>query len=178
MTPNFRHLVWVAALAAAPALAQSFEDLDQLETQVTASLGAGIGEPGGPARQIDRRLRLRSCPEAISVEEPAMGAITIRCQSIGWRIRVPLTAGSGGARATAAPGARAEPVIRRGDQVQLVAMTRSFTVSTFGIAEQDGAPGDRIRVRRESENARGATTANRVVGEVLPDGRVAMPGFN
>ena len=73
---------------------------------------------------------------------------------------------------------RAEPVIRRGDQVQLVALTRSFSVSTFGVAEQDGAPGDRIRVRREVGDRRGETGTSRIIGEVLPDGRVALPGFN
>lgn len=177
MPPIFRHLFILAAASATPALAQGFEDLDQLETQVTASLGAAIGEPGGPSRPIDRRLRLRSCPEPATVETPALGAVAVRCESIGWRIRIPLTAGSTGGRAPSS-AQRAEPVIRRGDQVQLVALTRSFTVSTFGIAEQDGAPGDRIRVRREGSDHRGDTGTRRVVGEVLPDGRVALPGFN
>lgn len=177
MPPIFRHLIWLAAAGSTPALAQGYEDLDQLETQVVASLGAGIGEMGGPARPIDRRLRLRPCPEPATVEAPALGAVAVRCQSVGWRIRIPLTAGSATARATptAAP---AEPVIRRGDQVQLVALTRSFSVSTFGVAEQDGAPGDRIRVRREVSDRRGDSSTSRIIGEVLPDGRVALPGFN
>jgi len=179
MAPIFRHLSILAVTATAtPAMAQDFEDLDQLETQVVASLGAGIGEAGGPARPIDRRLRLRPCPESATVEAPALGAVAVRCQSVGWRIRIPLTAGSASARATGSPAQRAEPVIRRGDQVQLVALSRSFTVSTFGVAEQDGAPGDRIRVRREGSDRRGDTGTTRVIGEVLPDGRVALPGFN
>lgn len=177
MAPIFRHLILAAAITATPALAQSFEDLDQLETQVVASLGAGIGEVGGPANPIDRRLRLRPCPEPVTVEAPAMGAVAVRCQSLAWRIRVPLTAGSVAARSTAAMQ-RVEPVVRRGDQVQLVALTRSFTVSTFGVAEQDGAPGDRIRVRRDVEGQRGSNNTTRIIGEVLPDGRVALPGFN
>ena len=173
MAPIFRHFVLLAALAASPAVAQGFEDLEQLEAQVTASLGAGIGEPGGPARPIDRRLRLMPCPEQAAIEDPALGAVTVRCASVGWRIRIPLTAGSARSAGAASPmsNARAEPVVRRGDQVQLVAMSRSFTVSTIGVAEQDGAPGERIRVRRD-----GNTT--RIIGEVLPDGRVALPGFN
>jgi len=178
MPPIFRHLAILAAVSASPALAQGFEDLDQLETQVTASLGAAIGEPGGPSRPIDRRLRLRPCPEPATVEAPALGAVAVRCESLGWRIRIPLTAGSSGGRTTSPSAQSAEPVIRRGDQVQLVALTRSFTVSTFGIAEQDGAPGDRIRVRREGSDRRGDTGTSRVIGEVLPDGRVALPGFN
>ena len=181
MQTVFRHLALLAIVASGPALAQDFENLEQLETQVVASLGAGIGEPGGPSRPIDRRLRLSPCPEPATVEAPALGAVTVSCQSIGWRIRVPLTRGGPSASAAAAaPAARQEPVIRRGDQVQLVAMTRSFTVSTMGIAEEDGAPGERIRVRREmnAANGRGSTTTNRVIGEVLTDGRVALPGFN
>lgn len=178
MTPIFRHLAILAFAAATPASAQDFEDLDQLETQVVASLGAGIGEVGGPARAIDRRLRLRPCPEPVTVEAPALGAVAVRCQSIGWRIRVPLTAGSPSARASAATAQRAEPVIRRGDQVQLVAINRSFTVSTIGVAEQDGSPGDRIRVRRDVEDRNGRDATTRIIGEVLPDGRVALPGFN
>ncbi len=102
-----------------------------------------------------------------------MGAVTVRCQPVGWRIRVPLTPGSSAQTAApaAARAARAEPVVRRGDQVELVAMTRSFTVSTTGVAEQDGAPGDRIRVRRENNQTR-------VIGQVMADGRVSLPGFN
>lgn len=167
MVPIFRRLVLLAAAAAAPAAAQSFEDLDMLESRIAAELGANIGEPGGPARPLDRRLRLAACPEPAVIDAPALGAVAVRCQPLGWRIRVPLTAGA----ANAAAHEQAEPIVRRGDQVALVAITSSFTVSTLGIAEQDGAPGDRIRVRTER---RGPP----VTGEVLNDGRVALPGFN
>lgn len=168
--PKFRRAAWLATLLATPAAAQSFEDLDQLEAQVVASLGAAIGEPGGPSQPIDRRLRLTPCPEPATVEEPAMGAVTIRCRSVGWRIRVPLASGGAGSSGAVA-ARRAEPVIRRGDQVEVVAGTSRFRVSTHGIAEQNGAPGDTIRVRRPD-------SATRLIGEVLPDGRVALPGFN
>ena len=68
--------------------------------------------------------------------------------------------------------ARPEPLVRRGDQVELIAIADSFTVSTLAIAEQDGAPGDRIRVRTEGRRSPA------VIGQVLDDGRVALPGFN
>lgn len=166
--PKIRRSACLALLIAAPAAAQTFEDLDQLEAQVVASLGAGIGEPGGPARPIDRRLRLAACPEPATVGDTAMGAVTVRCRPVGWRIRVPL---SGGAQSATMAATRAEPIIRRGDQVEVVAMSSQFRVSTVGIADQNGAPGDTIRVRRPD-------SANRLIGEVLPDGRVALPGFN
>lgn len=168
MTTIFRRLTLFAAAFAAPASAQSFEDLDLLERRLLDTLAADIGEPGGPARPLDRRLRLAPCPEPAAFDAPALGAVAIRCRPLGWRIRVPLTAGAIAAGGTSV---RAEPIVRRGDQVEIVAMTSSFTVSTVGVAEQDGAPGDRIRVRSEQRRSP-------FVGQVLADGRVALPGFN
>jgi flagella basal body P-ring formation protein FlgA len=174
MVPKFRHVLILSVFAAVPAWAQSFENLDMLDSRVSAALGAGIGEPGGAANPLDRRLRLAACPQPVAIAEPAMGAVTIRCQPLGWRIRVPLvqTSQAGAASAaTASAPARAAPVIRRGDQIQLVAISSGFTVSTLAVADQDGAPGDRIRVRTEHRSAP-------VIGVVLEDGRVALPGFN
>jgi flagella basal body P-ring formation protein FlgA len=216
-----------------PALAQGFENLEMLDNRVAAALGANIGEPGGATNPVDRRLRLPACPQPVEIAEPAMGAITVRCQPLGWRIRVPLVPNGQAATAAAPAGARAAPTIRRGDQIELVAISSGFTVSTLAVAEQDGAPGDRIRVsivpsaetrqaaagapaqrqaraepviRRgdqielvaiasgftvstlataEQDGAPGdrirVRTENRsapVIGLVLEDGRVALPGFN
>ncbi len=163
-----RMLPLMLAALSAPAVAQGFENLEMLDSRVAAALGANVGEPGGPQAQLDRRLRLAACPQPATIEEPAMGAVTVRCVAHGWRIRVPLV--SGGATVRTAQ-ARPEPVIRRGDQVEVVAMARSFTVSTTGTAEQDGAPGDRIRVRTDRRSAP-------FTGQVTADGRVALPGFN
>lgn len=170
MMTIFRRLpLWALAAVAAPVAAQSFENLEMLDSRIAAALGANVGEPGGPMAPLDRRLRLAACPQPATIEEPAMGAVTVRCVAHGWRIRVPLTAGGGAAVRTAQ--VRAEPVIRRGDQVEVVAMASSFTVSTIGTAEQDGAPGDRIRVRTDRRSAP-------FTGQVTADGRVALPGFN
>lgn len=177
MPSNIRHLLVLAAgLAATPATAQSFQSIPAVEEQVVAALGAPIGQPGGPARRIDRRLKLTACPAPIIVEPMALGAVTVRCQQIGWRLRVPVlqggtSAGTASSSAPAARPARAEPIIRRGDPVSLVVSTGSFTVSRQAVAEQDGAPGDRIRVRTEPRKPP-------IVGQVLPDGRVAMGGVN
>lgn len=147
-----------------------FANLDAIETQIVASLGAGIGEPGGPARPIDRRLRLAACPQPVTVEEPLLGAVTVRCVAQGWRIRVPLVGDPTVGRAQAA-GVRVEPIVRRGDQVTLVAIAQGFTVSTIAVADQDGAPGDHIRVRTPNRPAP-------IVGQVMADGRIALSGFN
>ena len=161
----FRHLVLLTAACAAPAAAQGFQDLDALEARVTAALGADIGQPGGPSGPIDRRLKLAACPQAVSVEAPALGAATVRCEALGWRIRVPVVASGSTVRT-----AKAEPIIRKGDQVEVVAAGAAFTVSTMGVAEQDGAPGDRIRVRSDRK-------AGPIIGEVGLDGRILLPGF-
>lgn len=172
MVPIFRRLILASAALAAPALAQSFENLELLDSRIAAALGANVGEPGGPVRPLDRRLRLAACPAPATIEEPNLGAVTVRCEPLGWRIRVPLAAG-GASVATVSRAApeRVQPVIRRGDQVEVVALASAFSVSTLGTAEQDGAPGDRIRVRTERRSAP-------FIGEVLADGRVALPGFN
>ena len=169
MTPNFRRLPLIAMAFAAPAAAQGFEDLDMLEARITAELGAAIGEPGGPVRPLDRRLRLAPCPEPAAIDSPALGAVAVRCPPVGWRIRVPLVAG--GATVSFEASVPEEPIVHRGDQVEVVVLASSFSVSTTAIAEQDGAPGDRIRVRTDRRSAP-------FTGQVLADGRVALPGFN
>ena len=167
MATFFRHLALATIFVAGSANAQQFQDLDVLELQVSAALGAGIGEPGGAARPIDRRLKLAPCPAQVAVEAPALGAVTVRCEPLGWRIRVPLVRG---ADSPAVAAAKAEPIIRKGDQVELTAASHSFSVSMLAVAEQDGAPGDRIRLRSERKGPA-------VIGRVTEDGRVVLAGF-
>lgn len=169
----------LAAAAAQPALAQQkFENLDRLDGLVAMTVGANIGEPGGPVAPVDRRLRLAACPVTPSVEGPTFGAAIVKCDSLGWRIRVPL---SGGGAATVAPVARygavaARPaqrdlVVKRGDPVQLIAGNASFSVSRVMIADEDGAVGDTIRVREDKKAAP-------VLAQVVEMGTVRIPGFN
>jgi flagella basal body P-ring formation protein FlgA len=166
---TFRRLAPALLLLAAPAAAApGFEDIGALEMRLTAALGAAIGEPGGPTRPIDRRLKLAPCPAPAAFDPPALGAATIRCEPLGWRIRVSLLRVQ--MAAAQIPATKPEPIIRKGDQVELTASAGAFSVSTVAVAEQDGAPGDRIRVR--SEGKKGA-----VLGLVTQDGRVTLPGF-
>ncbi len=176
MVPIFRRfaLLFAALALPLPALAQGFENLEMLDNRVAAALGANIGEPGGATTPIDRRLRLQACPQNVEIGEPIAGALAVRCAPLGWRIRVSVV-GAAQAEPTMARSsqtqARPTPVVRRGDQIELVAIANGFTVSTLATAQQDGAPGDRIRVRTERRSAP-------VIGQVLEDGRVALPGFN
>ena len=170
----------LAAAAGAPALAQQkFENLDRLDGLVAMTVGANIGEPGGPVAPVDRRLRLAACPVTPSVEGPTFGAAIVKCDALGWRIRVPLS-GGGAAAGTVTPvaryGAVARPaqrdmVVKRGDPVQLIAGNASFSVSRVMIADEDGAVGDTIRVREDKKAAP-------VLAQVVEMGTVRIPGFN
>lgn len=189
MTYPTRWLPLVAALLAAltlsrPALAQqtgSFENLDRLDSLVAMTVGAQLGEPGGPIAPIDRRLRLAPCPQIPKVEGPVFSAAIVSCPTTGWRIRVPLAAG--GNNVSAAPAvaggsairafsavAPAIPVIKKGDPVQLVAGDATFAVSRLMVAEENGAVGALIRVR---EDARSTPVSARVEGP----GIVRIPGL-
>lgn len=160
----------VALIVATPAFSADFQDLTALERRLVIALGADVGQPGGPSAPLDRRMKLAPCPGAVAIDPPAMGAVALRCKEIGWRIRVPLTPG-GPQLVSASASAKAEKVVRRGDPVELSANQSGFTVSTQTIAEQDGAIGERIRVRADRNSAP-------LMVEVVDFGKVRLPGFN
>lgn len=171
-----------ALLVAAPVQAQQrFENLDRIDSLVAMSVGANLGEPGGPMAPVDRRLKLAACPTMPKVEGPVFGAAMVKCESLGWRIRVPLVAGASAAASgpvprTASrftPAARATPqenVVRKGDPVQLIAGNALFNVSRGMIADEDGAVGDTIRVREDKRAAP-------ILAQVVEMGLVRVPGF-
>ena len=107
MTRPVQFLAIVLACAAAqPALAQQkFENLDRIDSLVAMTVGANMGEPGGPLAPVDRRLRLAACPTTLSVEGPIFGAAMVKCDALGWRIRVPLVAGAANSPAMRAAAA-------------------------------------------------------------------------
>lgn len=167
------------ALAATPLLAQSAvppaQDLNQLEQIVVTTLGADVGQPGGPMVPIDRRMRLAACPIGIQIDPPTAGAVTIRCTTAGWRLRVPLmrvdiistngTSQNGGRLA-----ARAPADIRKGDPVQLIAQGQSYSISVDAMAMEDANIGGRIRVSAASK-------PGTLFAEVIDVGRVRLIGF-
>ncbi|WP_340267358.1 flagella basal body P-ring formation protein FlgA [Sphingobium mellinum] len=169
----------VFGAGAEPALAQQkFENLDRIDGLVAMTVGANIGEPGGPVAPVDRRLRLAACPTTPNVEGPVFGAAMVKCDALGWRIRVPLA--PGGAASAGAPAGRygvaarpvqREIVVKRGDPVQLMAGNATFSVSRMMIADEDGAVGQTIRVREDKKSTP-------VLAQVVEMGTVRIPGFN
>lgn len=150
-----------------PALAQGFENLDRIDSLVATTVGADIGQPGGAIAPVDRRLRLAACPQIPAIEGPVFGAAIVRCDRLGWRIRVPLA--SAAASTYGRPQQR-EMLIKKGDPVQLVAGDATFSVSKAMVADEDGAIGDLIRVR-ESRNSPPVT------GRIEPSGIIRVPGI-
>lgn len=162
-------LLMAGTPAGAATDAAGFEDLGKLEGRVVGALDADIGQPGGPVTHIDRRLKLQPCPQPVTIDPPALGAVALRCESLGWRIRVPLVK-QPGMQAVATPAVYqpaqplTPPLIKRGDPIELIAGDAGFTVSTAAVAQEDGRLGGRIRVK--------PTNGQIVIGLVEDSGRV------
>lgn len=168
----------IVAPAAATTDGAGFEDLDKLEMRLVTALDAGIGTPGGPATHIDRRVKLQPCPGPVTIEPPALGAVAVKCEALGWRIRVPLMRLQTQAAYNAIPVAYqppvplGPPVIKRGDPVEVAASQQGFSVTAAGIAQEDGRTGGRIRVKTSA-----IPNAPVIVGEVVDIGRVRVTSF-
>lgn len=179
----FLALLAPLALFVGPAQAQQkFENLDRIDSLVAMTVGANLGQPGGPAAPVDRRLKLAACPGVPSVDGPVFGAAIVKCDALGWRIRVPLMPGGAAAASAQAPvqkrmaaarqvpAAQKEVVVRKGDPVELVAGGASFSVSRPMVADEDGAPGDMIRVREDKKSPP-------VIAQVVEIGLVRISSF-
>lgn len=147
-----KHLILPFFLIAAPLSAQQFEDVAALDVQVAAVAEA--------AQPIDRRLKLARCPEKVAIDPPTLGAVALRCKSLGWRIRVPLVQPVKAETAS-------EIIIRRGDAVEVISSGKGFEVSTSGTAMEDGSLGKGIRVKSST----GTTTT---LGTVTAAGTVQI----
>ena len=174
----------LAGLGAGAASAQTrqFENLDRLDGLVAMTVGANIGEPGGAAAPVDRRLKLAACPQMPEVTGPVFGAAMVECKATGWRVRVPLRAGGAAAgpptmsanpafaRAAGNAAAPRPVIVKKGDPVQLIAGGAAFSVSRVMIADEDGGAGDMIRVREDRRS-------DPVLAQVVEMGIVRVPGF-
>ena len=161
-------IVLAAALGATPALAQSFADLAAVDNAVAAFAGAPQGSPGGPARPIDRRLRLARCSTELALAwyGARRDTVEVRCPVPGgWKLYVPLSGGGSGQQSAA-------PVIMRGDAVTISVSGDGFAVSQPGEALENGAVGTWIKVRGPASAQ--AQTAPVMRARVLRPGVVGM----
>ncbi|KQM14806.1 flagella basal body P-ring formation protein FlgA [Novosphingobium sp. Leaf2] len=138
-------------LTAAPTSA-AFADLDAIDRQVALFTGAAVGEPGGAATAVDRRLRLQPCRTgtALSWRTPAHDSVVVQCGDPGgWRVFVPVrNAGQGQAGEIAVTrGDAVEIAVTRGDAVAIAVTGEGFTVSQPGEALESGPVGGWIKVR-------------------------------
>ena len=67
--------------------------------------------------------------------------------------------------------ARPTPVVRRGDVVAVAAEGPGFRITVDVVAETDGVPGGRVRLRNRA-------TGGTLQAEVGADGEIWLPGFN
>jgi hypothetical protein len=140
-------LTLIALALAAPA----FEDLDQLDRRVQVFAADAQVTP------IDRRLRLKACPEAAEMDR-APAHVVVRCPALGWKLSVPLL-GAGG---TAAP-----LFIRRNDPVAVTVNGVGFVMTTTGVALEDGVEKATVRVKMSTGQLLAARAVG--VGEVTVD---------
>jgi flagella basal body P-ring formation protein FlgA len=132
-----------ALLFATAAQAQMFEDLDALDLRLVER---------GAAQPLDQRLRLAKCPEAVVIDPPALGAVAVRCTSLGWRIRVAIVP---------AQPHQDTVLVRKGDLVDLSYGGDAFSVSTSATVLEYGVRGQTIRV---TSAASGKTMSATVIG--------------
>ena len=137
-------------LSAIPAQAQvqapSFADPAAIDAAVARFTGAAVGQAGGAAQPVDRRLRLARCLQPLAVawhgpaDAPHRDTVVVRCPDAGgWRLFVPVQPGGGGAAAAVA--------VTRGDALTVVAGGEGFSVSQPGEALESGPVGAWIKVR-------------------------------
>ncbi|WP_432768775.1 flagella basal body P-ring formation protein FlgA [Sphingopyxis sp.] len=137
-------LIACSAPALTPAYAQqASEDWQTIDT-LTAMVANAMGRSAAP---IDRRIKLARCPEQAAITAIDAQTLAVRCPSLGWRLRVPMTGPAGGMPTQASYARPAAPVIRRGDNVRVTIDTRSFSISYAAIATEDGRVGETIALR-------------------------------
>lgn len=132
------------AAAASPATAQQANEDWQTIDVLTDMVANAMGRSATP---VDRRIKLARCPEQASVTAVDAHTLAVRCNSLGWRLRVPMTGPAGATQAGFARPAAAAPVIRRGDNVRVTIDTESFSISYAAVAAEDGRVGETIALR-------------------------------
>lgn len=141
-------------LAATPAYAQSFQSTTLIDKAVAGFTGVPIGQTGGARTAVDTRLKLAQCPMvSLAWRTDTHDSVVVTCPEPEWRIFVPVLMPAtapkpaGPAPTAAAPAAKLEIVIKRGDPVTVTAGTDGFSVTRDGIAMSDAAAGQRVLIR-------------------------------
>lgn len=154
MRPLIFAALGLAAVVAAPASAQAgFQDTAALDRAVLAFSRRPIGAEGGARTIVDTRLKLAACPTlALSWRTEAHDAVVITCTGPEWRIYVPMVIPVPVAPlvpaqvAAAAPAAKPEIIIKRGDPVTVQVVAPGFSVTRDGVAMTDAPVGGRFFV--------------------------------
>ncbi len=140
----------------------SLEDLTELDRRISA-----IVEPtGSKARPIDKRIRLARCPQVATIDYASETSLAVRCQPLGWRIRVNLMQLSQPAHISSGRPAPQAIVIRRGESVEFRAKGAGFSVTITAVAMENGRLGDHIRVKSPTSKT---PVSARVAGKGLVD---------
>ena len=135
---------------------QTAEDWQAIDA-LTATVANALGRTATP---IDRRIKLARCPEQASITAIDARTLAVRCDPLGWRLRVPMTGPAGAVPAATgyARPAASTPVIRRGDNVRVTIDTQSFSISYAAIAAEDGRVGETITLRGDDKKSKFSAT--------------------
>lgn len=139
-----KYLPLLLAPLAAPAYAAP-TDPGALDFAVAQFTGVPLGQPGGAAQPVDRRLRLAACANPLSLGWYAgrRDTVLVQCPDIGgWRLFVPVLQ-------VAAKG----DAVLRGEAVTIAVGGPGFSVSQPGEAMENGAVGTWIRVKTTTAGA-------------------------
>jgi flagella basal body P-ring formation protein FlgA len=138
--------------------------------ELQAQVEAFVGKPA----LVDPRLLLPACARPDFAVAAGGRSVMVRCTSPDWRVFVPV--GEGGAvapapatlAAEAAPVGlpRAQPAVRRGDQVTVEIGGDGFVIGMAAIADADARDG-RVALRATAGG-------RRLFGFVGDDGRVRL----
>ncbi len=145
-------------------MAKEFQSPGALDLILKQTLGRSIGETGGPRTNVDRRLKLKKCPETPTVDTRNISTAIIRCTALDWRISVPLVI----SRTATHSGFTAEQIIQRGQPVLLVVRQNGFVIYRQMIADRKGRLGDVIPVRTTRRSSP-------ILVEITGPGRVTIP---
>ena len=146
---------------------QATEDWQAIDA-LTATVASALGRTATP---IDRRIKLARCPEQASITAIDAHTLAVRCDALGWRLRVPMTGPAGAAPAAAsyARPAQSAPVIRRGDNVRVTIDTQSYSISYAAIAAEDGRVGETITLKGDDNKSKLSATVTGPGRAILQD---------